>query len=43
MSGSLIDVDELVEVVDAVLRGGATACIPSVTVMPRARLTSPTA
>jgi len=35
MTGSLMDVDELVRVVDAVLRCGASACIPSVTVTPR--------
>lgn len=35
LSGTLLDVDELVRVVDTVLRCGATACIPSVTVMPR--------
>ena len=35
MTGSLIDVDELVRVVDAVLRCGASACIPSVSVTPR--------
>jgi NAD(P)-dependent dehydrogenase (short-subunit alcohol dehydrogenase family) len=33
LSGSLLDVDELVQVVDHVLRSGA--CIPSVTVTPR--------
>ncbi len=35
LSGSLIDVDHLVNVVDAVLRGGATLSVPSVTVAPR--------
>ena len=35
MNGSLIDVDHLVTVVDAVLRGGATLSIPSVTLAPR--------
>ncbi len=35
LSGSLIDVEHLVEVVDAVLRGGATLSIPSITVAPR--------
>ena len=35
LSGSLIDVDHLVAVVDAVLNGGATLCIPSVTIAPR--------
>ena len=37
LSGSLIDVDDLVEVVHAVLRTGATASLPSVIVAPRAR------
>jgi NAD(P)-dependent dehydrogenase (short-subunit alcohol dehydrogenase family) len=35
LSGSLLDVEELVRVVDTVLRCGATASIPSVTVAPR--------
>jgi NAD(P)-dependent dehydrogenase (short-subunit alcohol dehydrogenase family) len=35
LSGSLMDVEELVRVVDSVLRCGATASIPSVTVTPR--------
>ena len=35
MCGSLMDVDELTKVVSTVLRCGASACIPSVTVMPR--------
>jgi NAD(P)-dependent dehydrogenase (short-subunit alcohol dehydrogenase family) len=35
LSGSLIDVDELVGVVDRVLRGGASLSIPSITVTPR--------
>jgi len=35
LSGALIDVDDLVAVIDAVLRGGATLSIPSVTVAPR--------
>jgi NAD(P)-dependent dehydrogenase (short-subunit alcohol dehydrogenase family) len=35
LSGALIDVGQLVGVVDAVLRGGATLSIPSVTVAPR--------
>jgi NAD(P)-dependent dehydrogenase (short-subunit alcohol dehydrogenase family) len=35
--GVLIDVEHLVEVVDAVLHGGASMSIPSVTVMPRPR------
>jgi NAD(P)-dependent dehydrogenase (short-subunit alcohol dehydrogenase family) len=37
LAGSLIDVDHLVEVVDAVLRGGASLSIPSITVAPRPR------
>src|SRR4051794_30722152 len=35
LSGSLIDVEHLIDVVDGVLRGGATLSIPSVTVAPR--------
>ena len=35
LSGSLIEVDELVAIVDAVLRGGGTLSVPSVTVAPR--------
>ena len=35
LSGSLIEVEHLIDVVDAVLRGGATLSIPSVTVAPR--------
>src|SRR6266702_733752 len=35
LSGSLIAVDELVSVVDAVLRGGASLSMPTVTVAPR--------
>jgi NAD(P)-dependent dehydrogenase (short-subunit alcohol dehydrogenase family) len=35
LSGCMIDVDELVSVVDAVLRGGASLSMPSVTVAPR--------
>ncbi len=35
LSGSLIDVDHLVTLVDAVLRGGATLSVPSVTLAPR--------
>jgi NAD(P)-dependent dehydrogenase (short-subunit alcohol dehydrogenase family) len=35
MSGAMISVDELVSVVDAVLRGGASLSMPSVTVAPR--------
>ena len=35
LSGALIAVDELVSVVDAVLRGGASLSMPSVTIAPR--------
>ena len=35
MAGSLIEVDELVAVVEGVLRGGATLSMPSVTAAPR--------
>ena len=35
LSGSLIDVDHLVAVVDAVLRGGNSLSIPSITIAPR--------
>jgi NAD(P)-dependent dehydrogenase (short-subunit alcohol dehydrogenase family) len=35
LTGALIDVDHLVEVVVAVLRGGATLSIPSITIAPR--------
>jgi NAD(P)-dependent dehydrogenase (short-subunit alcohol dehydrogenase family) len=35
MSGALIEVDELVTAVDAVLRSGASLSMPSVTVVPR--------
>lgn len=35
LSGSLMEVDQLVAVIDTVLRGGATLSIPSVTVAPR--------
>jgi NAD(P)-dependent dehydrogenase (short-subunit alcohol dehydrogenase family) len=35
MNGALIDVDHLVTVVDAVLKGGASLSIPSVTLTPR--------
>jgi NAD(P)-dependent dehydrogenase (short-subunit alcohol dehydrogenase family) len=35
LSGALIEVEQLVSVVDAVLRGGASLSIPSVTVAPR--------
>jgi hypothetical protein len=37
LSGSLLEVDELVRVVDTVLRCGANAAVPSVTIMPRPR------
>jgi NAD(P)-dependent dehydrogenase (short-subunit alcohol dehydrogenase family) len=37
LSGSLIDVDDLVEVVHAVLRTGETTSLPTVIVTPRAR------
>jgi NAD(P)-dependent dehydrogenase (short-subunit alcohol dehydrogenase family) len=37
LSGSLLDVEELVRVVDTVLRCGSSASIPSVTVTPRPR------
>ena len=36
LTGTLIDVDEVVRVIDSVLRCGATATIPSVTITPRA-------
>src|SRR5689334_19707285 len=35
LSGALIDVDHLVEVVDAITRGGSSMSLPSVTVAPR--------
>jgi hypothetical protein len=35
VSGSLVEVDEVVRVVDHVLRCGASASIPSVTIAPR--------
>jgi NAD(P)-dependent dehydrogenase (short-subunit alcohol dehydrogenase family) len=35
LSGSLIDVDHLVTVVDAIIRGGRSMSLPSVTVAPR--------
>ena len=41
MSGSLLDVEELVRVVDSVLRCGATASIPSITLVPRASGSTP--
>jgi NAD(P)-dependent dehydrogenase (short-subunit alcohol dehydrogenase family) len=39
LSGALIAVDDLVRVVDAVLRGGASVSVPSVTVAPRPAVT----
>jgi hypothetical protein len=36
LSGALIDVAELVDVVDAILRAGPTVSLPSVVVAPRA-------
>jgi NAD(P)-dependent dehydrogenase (short-subunit alcohol dehydrogenase family) len=36
LSGTLIDADHLVTLIDAVLRGGATLSVPSVTLAPRA-------
>ena len=35
IAGTLLDVEELITVLDHVLRCGATACIPSVAVIPR--------
>ena len=35
IAGSLIDVEHLVTAVDAVLRGGASLSIPSITLAPR--------
>jgi hypothetical protein len=35
MTGALMEVDELIRVVDTVLRCGASAYIPSVAVVPR--------
>ncbi len=35
LAGSLIDVEHLVDMVDAVLRGGASMAVPSITVAPR--------
>jgi hypothetical protein len=35
IAGSLIDVDHLVTVVDAIVRGGRSMSLPSVTVAPR--------
>lgn len=37
VAGSLIEVDELVRTIDVVLRCGASACIPSIAVVPRAQ------
>jgi NAD(P)-dependent dehydrogenase (short-subunit alcohol dehydrogenase family) len=39
ISGCLIEIDELISVVDTVLRSGASLAIPSVTVAPRPRVT----
>jgi NAD(P)-dependent dehydrogenase (short-subunit alcohol dehydrogenase family) len=41
LSGSLIDVEHLVQVVDAVLRAGASVSLPSVTVAPRPPAATP--
>jgi NAD(P)-dependent dehydrogenase (short-subunit alcohol dehydrogenase family) len=41
LSGALIAVDELVSVVDTVLRGGASLSLPSVTVAPRPPIAAP--
>jgi NAD(P)-dependent dehydrogenase (short-subunit alcohol dehydrogenase family) len=41
IAGSLIEVEELIGVVDAVLRGGASLSIPSVTVAPRPKIEAP--
>jgi NAD(P)-dependent dehydrogenase (short-subunit alcohol dehydrogenase family) len=35
IAGSLIDVEHLVEAIDAVLRGGPTITVPSITLAPR--------
>ena len=35
MAGSLMDVEELVRLVDTVLRCGPGACIPAVSAIPR--------
>jgi NAD(P)-dependent dehydrogenase (short-subunit alcohol dehydrogenase family) len=43
LSGTLLNVDELVEVVDAILRAGTTVSLPSVTVTPRAPAAPPPA
>jgi len=40
LSGALIDVEHLVQVIDAVLRGGTSMSLPSVTVAPRPGVTS---
>src|SRR5437879_7619195 len=40
LAGALIDVEELVQVVDTVLRCGASASIPSVAVVPRTESSS---
>lgn len=39
ISGALIDVEDLVDVVDAIVRSGPTLSLPSVTVTPRVRKT----
>jgi len=41
IAGALISVDELVTVVDTVLRGGASLSLPSVTVAPRPQIVDP--
>lgn len=41
LSGALIDVEDLVDVVDAVLRTGASASVPSITVAPRPHPATP--
>jgi len=41
IAGALISVDELVAVVDTVLRGGASLSLPSVTVAPRPQVVDP--
>ena len=41
ISGSLIDVDELVTAAHGVLQGGASLSIPSITITPRSAPASP--
>jgi hypothetical protein len=41
LSGALLDVKDLIDVVDAIVRAGATASLPSVTVTPRPRRADP--